>query len=141
MAKELVVDVLVAGTGGAGLTAAVTARCAGLDVLVVEKDAVFGGTTATSGGVLWVPGNRHSAEMQRQTGLADDRERARAYLLGEGGNYVEPERIEAFLDAAPRMVDFLEEQTQVRFYGMDYPDYHSSSCWAYSGCFRQGVKV
>ena len=127
MAKELVVDVLVAGTGAAGLTAAVTARRAGLDVLVVEKDTKFGGTTAASGGVLWAPGNRHSADIQRETGMTDDRDNARAYILGEAGNYAEPDRIEAFLDAAPRMVDFLEEHSQVRFYGMNYPDYHSES--------------
>ena len=121
------VDVLIAGTGAAGLTAAVTARRAGLDVLVVEKEAVFGGTTATSGGVLWVPGNHHSPAMQRATGQSDDIESARAYLVEETGNYIEPDRVEAYLDTAPRMVRFLEENSHVRFYGMDYPDYHSES--------------
>ncbi|KMS50547.1 3-oxosteroid 1-dehydrogenase [Novosphingobium barchaimii LL02] len=121
------VDVLIAGSGAAGLTAAVTARRAGLDVLVVEKEAVFGGTTATSGGVLWVPGNHYSPAMQRATGQNDDIENARAYLIEETGNYIEPDRVEAYLDTAPRMVRFLEEKSHVRFYGMDYPDYHSES--------------
>jgi succinate dehydrogenase/fumarate reductase flavoprotein subunit len=121
------VDVLIAGSGAAGLTAAVTARRAGLDVLVVEKEAVFGGTTATSGGVLWVPGNHYSAAMQHATGESDDIAKARAYLVEETGNYIEPERVEAYLETAPRMVRFLEEQSHVRFYGMDYPDYHSES--------------
>lgn len=121
------VDVLIVGSGAAGLTAAVTARRAGLDVLVVEKEAVFGGTTATSGGVLWVPGNHHSSAMQRTTRQSDDRENARAYLVEETGNYIEPDRVEAYLDVAPRMVRFLEENSHVRFYGMDYPDYHSES--------------
>jgi succinate dehydrogenase/fumarate reductase flavoprotein subunit len=121
------VDVLVAGTGAAGLTAALTARRAGLDVLVVEKEPVFGGTTATSGGVLWVPGNHHSPAMQQATGQRDDVENARAYLIEETGNYIETDRVEAYLDVAPRMVRFLEENSHVRFYGMDYPDYHSES--------------
>lgn len=121
------VDVLVAGTGAAGLTAALTARRAGLDVLVVEKEPVFGGTTATSGGVLWVPGNHHSPAMQQATGRYDDVENARAYLIEETGNYIETDRVEAYLDVAPRMVRFLEENSHVRFYGMDYPDYHSES--------------
>jgi succinate dehydrogenase/fumarate reductase flavoprotein subunit len=125
--ENKVVDVLIAGSGAAGLTAAVTARRAGLDVLVVEKEAVFGGTTATSGGVLWVPGNHYSPAMQRTTGQSDDIANARAYLAEETGNYIEPDRVEAYLDVAPRMVRFLEEQSHVRFYGMDYPDYHSES--------------
>jgi succinate dehydrogenase/fumarate reductase flavoprotein subunit len=65
--------------------------------------------------------------MQRATGQSDDIENARAYLIEETGNYIEPDRVEAYLDTAPRMVRFLEEQSHVRFYGMDYPDYHSES--------------
>ncbi|RVQ64849.1 FAD-dependent oxidoreductase [Croceicoccus ponticola] len=125
--REMTVDLLVAGSGAAGLTAAVTARKAGLDVLIVEKEHVFGGTTATSGGVLWVPGNHHSPAIQKATGERDDIENARAYLIEETGNYIERERVEKYLDVAPRMVTFLEEETEVKFYGMDYPDYHSES--------------
>ena len=51
-------DVLVAGSGAGGLSAAIVMAKAGLDVLVVEKADLFGGTTALSGGVLWIPGNR-----------------------------------------------------------------------------------
>lgn len=125
--REMTVDLLVAGSGAAGLTAAVTARKAGLDVLVVEKEAVFGGTTATSGGVLWVPGNHHSAGVQKATGETDSIDKARAYLIEETGNHIERERVETYLDVAPRMVKFLEDETEVKFYGMDYPDYHSES--------------
>jgi len=124
------VDVLVAGSGAAGLTAAVTARKAGLDVLVVEKAEKFGGTTAFSGGVLWIPGNRHSADVQMQTGVTDSVERARQYLIEECGNYIERDRVEAFLATGPEMVDFLENETHVKFYGMDYPDYHSESAFS-----------
>ncbi|MDR7103791.1 FAD-dependent oxidoreductase [Croceicoccus sp. BE223] len=132
--KTITVDLLVAGSGAAGLTAAVTARLAGLDVLVVEKEAVFGGTTATSGGVLWVPGNHHSPAVQQTTGIADSIDDARAYLIEETGNHIERERVETYLDVAPRMVRFLEDETEVKFYGMDYPDYHSES--AYSSTVR-----
>lgn len=121
------VDVLVIGSGAAGLTAAVTAREAGLDVLVVEKTDKFGGTTAYSGGVLWVPGNRHSPAIQKQTGVADSIDNARSYLIEECGNYIERDRVEAYLETAPKMVEFLEDNTHVKFYGMDYPDYHSES--------------
>ena len=122
-----IVDVLVVGTGAAGLTAAVTARKAGLEVLVVEKSDKFGGTTAYSGGVLWVPGNRHSPGIQQQTGQTDSIDNARAYLAQECGNYIDRDRVEAYLTTAPRMVEFLEDNTHVQFYGMDYPDYHSES--------------
>ena len=57
----LVCDVLVIGSGAGGLSTAVTARKHGLDVVVVEKEEHFGGTTAFSGGVLWIPGNPHAA--------------------------------------------------------------------------------
>ncbi|GGD44563.1 FAD-dependent oxidoreductase [Croceicoccus pelagius] len=132
--RELTVDLLVAGTGASGLTAAVTARKAGLDVLVVEKEAVFGGTTATSGGVLWVPGNHHSVAVQEALGRPDSIDNARAYLIEETGNYIDRDRLETYLDVAPRMVRFLEDETEVKFYGMDYPDYHSES--EHSSCVR-----
>lgn len=68
-------DVLVIGAGAGGLSTAITARKHGLDVVVIEKDSVFGGTTAFSGGVLWIPGNRHA----REAGVKDSREAALTY--------------------------------------------------------------
>lgn len=118
-------DVLVIGTGGAGLTAAITAKKAGLSVLIAEKDAVFGGTTATSGGALWVPGTHHSAELGAKTGEADSREQAQRYLEIEAGQRLDPAKLAAFLDDGPRMIDFLERETHVRFTAMPFPDYHS----------------
>ncbi|MFP3409108.1 FAD-dependent oxidoreductase, partial [Pseudomonas sp. SIMBA_065] len=70
-------DVLVVGAGAGGLATAITAKKHGLDVIVIEKDDCFGGTTAFSGGVLWVPGNRHSAN--------DSPEAAMTYLRNETG--------------------------------------------------------
>ncbi len=123
--KVLQCDVLVVGTGAAGLTAAVSARKGGLDVLIVEKEAVYGGTTATSGGVLWVPGNRHGQAVAAATGVEETPEKARSYLEAEAGNYGEPARIDAYLRYGPAMVDYMEAETEVKFYGMAYPDYHS----------------
>ena len=60
-------DVLVAGSGAGGFAAALTARLAGLDVLMVEKEPLFGGTTAYSAGVIWIPVNSH----QQAAGIAD----------------------------------------------------------------------
>src|SRR4051812_13374165 len=81
-------DVLIIGSGAAGLTAAVTARRQGLDVIVCEKEPVFGGTTAWSGGILWVPCNSH----QVAAGVEDSVELARAYIRREAGNLFNPER-------------------------------------------------
>jgi succinate dehydrogenase/fumarate reductase flavoprotein subunit len=72
-------DVLVAGSGAGGLAAAVTARKAGLDLLVAEKEPVFGGTTALSGGWLWIPNH----PLQKEIGVTDSMEDAATYLLHE----------------------------------------------------------
>lgn len=118
-------DVLVVGSGGAGFTAAITARKAGLDVLMIEKEALLGGTTATSGGMLWIPGNPHSSELARGTSREDAIASARRYVIAEGGNYVDPARLDTYLENGPEMVSFLERETDIKFYGMDYPDYYS----------------
>jgi succinate dehydrogenase/fumarate reductase flavoprotein subunit len=69
-------DVLVIGAGAGGLATAITARKQGLDVIVIEKDAYFGGTTAFSGGVLWIPGNA----LSKAKGITDSREAALTYM-------------------------------------------------------------
>lgn len=112
-------DVVVVGSGGSAFTAAITARKQGLSVLMVEKDPDFGGTTAFSGGVLWIPGNHHSKTMGE-----DSREAALAYITQEAGNYFDRDRVDAFLDNGPEMVAFLERETEARFYPFAYPDYH-----------------
>ncbi|MEC7761991.1 MAG: FAD-dependent oxidoreductase [Pseudomonadota bacterium] len=118
-------DLLVIGTGGAAFTAALAARDQGLDVLMAEKAPVFGGTTATSGGGLWVPGTHHSKSIEAQAGETDDRARAQRYLEIESGQHLDPAKIDAFLDDGPRMIDFLEGKTHVQFMAMPFPDYHS----------------
>jgi succinate dehydrogenase/fumarate reductase flavoprotein subunit len=113
-------DLLVIGSGAGGLSTAVTARKHGLDVLVVEKDSVFGGTTAFSGGVLWIPGN----PVSRRANQKDSREAARTYLAAETGSAFDAAAVDAFLDNGPKMVDWFERETSVKFVPTLYPDYH-----------------
>ncbi len=112
-------DVLVVGSGAGGLTTAITARKHGLDVLVVEKAPVFGGTTAFSGGVLWIPGNPHCPAAKQDT-----REAAREYLRNETGSHFDAEAVDAFLEFGPKAVEWLERETSVKFVPTLYPDYH-----------------
>lgn len=104
-------DLLVIGSGAAGLSAAVTAAHHGLRVIVAEKDMVLGGTTAWSGGWIWAPGNPVCA----RAGTRDSRDAAEIYLRAVLGAYFHPQRIRAFLTWAPRMVAFFETQTALAF--------------------------
>jgi succinate dehydrogenase/fumarate reductase flavoprotein subunit len=114
-------DVLVAGSGAGGLAAAVTARKAGLEVLVAEKESVFGGTTALSGGWLWIPNH----PMQKDIGVADSMQDAATYLLHEAGEKYDAERVDAFLRAGPKMVEYFTRETAVQFDASAvFPDYH-----------------
>lgn len=122
LSQDLTCDVLVIGSGAGGLSTAVTAKKHGLDVVVVEKDEVFGGTTAFSGGVLWIPGNGRAKQDSRES-----RDRAKEYLKSETGNFYQDEQIEAFLDTGPRMLDWFEAETAVRFVPTLYPDYHPTA--------------
>ncbi len=113
-------DVLVIGSGAGGLSTAITARKAGLDVIVAEKEPLFGGTTAFSGGVLWVPGSPYG----RKQNPHDTREAARDYLKRETGEFFDAAAVDAFLDHAPAMVEWFERETSVKFVPTLYPDYH-----------------
>lgn len=113
-------DVVVVGSGAAGLAAAVTAGLRGLSALVVEKTELYGGSTALSGGAIWVPDNFHLDA----AGLGDTREKARAYLDATVGDRVPAERTDAYLDQGPRMVREFHDRTDVRFmYTPGYADY------------------
>jgi succinate dehydrogenase/fumarate reductase flavoprotein subunit len=118
--RNRVCDVLIVGSGAGGLSTAITAKKGGLDVVIIEKEAFFGGTTAYSGGVLWIPGNPHA----RKAGINDTREAAVTYLRNETGNYFSEKAIEAFLDQGPRMLEFFERETEAKFLLSGYPDYH-----------------
>ena len=128
--EKLECDVLVIGSGAGGFAAAITARKLGLDVLMIEKEACFGGTTALSGGWLWIP----CSPPAQRAGIADSRDAARAYLKAEVGASYDPARIDAFLENGPRMVSFFERETAVAFLlGRDYPDYHPEQPGALPG--------
>jgi succinate dehydrogenase/fumarate reductase flavoprotein subunit len=115
------VDVLVFGSGAAGMTAALVAANEGMSVLLCEKTSLIGGTTATSGGTIWVPGSSQS----KSTARPSDIESARRYLDDEVGNYSSPELRNAFLAAGGETLDYLEKNTDVKFKANDpYPDYH-----------------
>src|SRR5262245_57254435 len=102
-AQEPEFDVVVAGSGAAGLTAALAAARQGLSVVVVEKTAYFGGSTARSGGGLWVPGNA----VLRRAGVRDTPEQASQYLAHVAGDSVDPSRQRALLEFGPAMLDMI----------------------------------
>jgi len=114
-------DALVIGSGAAGMATAIVANHFGSDVLVVEKEAVFGGTTARSGGWLWVPLNPLALE----AGVSDSLASVRSYIEHQSGNHFDEARVAAFLENAGPMVGFLAANTAVKFiFGKGYPDYH-----------------
>lgn len=117
-------DVLVAGSGCSGMSAAITARSRGLDVLIVEKELRFGGTTARSGGWLWIPGT----SLAKAYGIEEAPEQARTYLRHEAGNNYDAARVDAFLSAGPEAVDFFTTKTALRFdMPLVFPDYHAET--------------
>lgn len=117
-------DVLVAGSGASGMSAAITARYRGLDVLIVEKQPRFGGTTARSGGWLWIPGT----SLAKAYGIEEAPEQARTYLRHEAGNNFDAARVDAFLSAGPEAVDFFTTRTALRFdMPLVFPDYHAEA--------------
>ncbi|MPZ84743.1 MAG: 3-oxosteroid 1-dehydrogenase [Actinophytocola sp.] len=114
-------DVVVVGAGAAGMTAALTAARHGLDTVLVEKADRFGGSTARSGGGVWIPNN----DVLREAGVEDTPEQAAEYLAHIVGDVVEPELRQAFLAAGPEMVRFVLEHTPLRMRWVPgYSDYY-----------------
>ena len=115
------VDVVVVGTGAAGLSAALAARVSGARVLVVEKSEVAGGTTAMSGGCIWIPGHHYMADL----GVSDSREAAMEYIRAvspDGWHNLEEPLWAAFVDRAPEMLKFVEAHSPARFKPNRDPD-------------------
>ena len=129
-------DVVVVGSGAAGLAAAVSAAATGAAVVLVEKADRIGGTTAKSGGVFWVPGNRH----QTALGIHEDRDLVLRYISrvsapdryddavpGYGLNQWERDLLSAYVDDCPAVLDALEDLGVLHSTlaaGGDFPDYH-----------------
>jgi len=116
------VDFVVVGSGCGGLTAALTADAHGLDTLIIEKAGVYGGSTALSGGNIWIPNN----PTLRRVGLADSRADVRSYLDAVVGDRVPGANIDAFIDNGPPAMEFLEHASSyLRFqWCTGYSDYH-----------------
>ncbi len=114
-------DAVIVGSGAAGLTAAVTAARRGAKVLVLEKTAFFGGTTAISGGGIWIPGNHHA----EAAGLPDPPGAARRYIENLVPDGLRLDVLDSYLQAGPEMLRFLEKETEVVFALADHsPDWH-----------------
>jgi len=118
---DLEADVVVLGSGGAALTAAISAYDFGArDVIILEKTGMVGGTTAMSGGMLWIPNNHH----QREAGIEESDEDIVTYLDTLAPNALDPETLGAFMESGPEMIRYFADKTPVRFHAfLDFPDY------------------
>lgn len=112
-------DVVIAGSGAAGLTTAVRAASSGSSVLVLEKSRLLGGTSAVGGGVVWAPCNH----LMSASGFPDSEAGARAYLASGSAGRMSNEEIDRYIASAPRAVRFLTD-VGVRMHPLDRPDYH-----------------
>ncbi|MDE2932963.1 MAG: FAD-dependent oxidoreductase [Chloroflexota bacterium] len=118
---DLEVDVAVLGSGASATTAAILAADNGAEVALLERAETVGGTTALSGGVLWLPNNHHMAE----AGIEDSREDALAYLNSLSLGMMDDELVETLIDTGPEMLRYMEENTPVSLHVFEgYPDYH-----------------
>lgn len=126
---DIETDLLVAGAGPGGMTAALVAAIEGLDVVVCEKAEQVGGTGATSAGTLWIPGNRPS----REAGFADSPEEAAKYLDALIGDDDASGHRRAYLKDGPDVIDYLMDKTDVQFLPCGlHPDYRNNVAGAAS---------
>lgn len=114
-------DIVIVGSGAAGLTAALTAAKNGLRAVVIEKAPHYGGSTARSGGGVWIPNN----EVLNSAGVDDTPDKARTYLHSIIGDTVAPERIDTYIDRGPEMLSFVLANSPLELCWVpDYSDYY-----------------
>lgn len=118
---DLEADAVILGSGGAALTAAIAAHDFGAQqVVILEKSGMVGGTTAMSGGMLWIPNNPY----QQAAGIEDSDEDIVAYLDALAPGALDPETLAAFMESGPELIRYLTDKTPVRFHAYaDFPDY------------------
>jgi 3-oxosteroid 1-dehydrogenase len=121
LAWDKEVDILIVGSGAGALLAAVLAATRHANVLVIEKCAEYGGTSATSGGGIWIP-NSHLAAA---AGQQDSPEEAFQYIRALSAANVPDANIRAYVRSAPQMLRWLESHTSIRYQSLPYPDYHA----------------
>src|ERR1700693_5757396 len=123
-------DVVVIGAGAGGMTAAAVAAAEGMSVLLVEKTEFVGGTTAWSGGMIWIPVN---AKM-KQAGMDDSLSGAASYLASPVPEAENADLRETFLARGPEAIEYLEANTEVRLQPVKiYPDYYPDRPGATTG--------
>jgi 3-oxosteroid 1-dehydrogenase len=117
------VDVVVVGSGNGGMTAALCCYEMGCkDVLTIEKSDLYGGTSSTSGGGVWIPNNRYAKEAGANDSAAD----AAEYLKNTIPDYVPEDMVATYLEEGPKMIDFMHERTRMRYENLSmYPDYYT----------------
>ena len=123
-------DVVVIGAGAGGMTAAAVAAAEGLSVLLIEKTEFIGGTTAWSGGMVWIPVNAR----MKHAGIDDSLSDAADYLASTVPETENADLRDAFLARGPEAVEYLEANTEVRLQPVKtYPDYYPEKPGATAG--------
>lgn len=117
------VDVVVVGSGAGGMLSALVAAKNRAEVLVVEKDRLWGGTSATSGGGIWIPGS----DQARAAGFEDNLDDAFRYVRALSADNVPDENIRAYVDNAAAMLRWVTANTKVVYTAQPYPDYHAEN--------------
>lgn len=117
---DMYADVVVVGSGGSGFMAAIAAHDSGARTVILERSDKVGGTTAVSGGALWIPLNKHMETL----GISDSREEALAYCKKLTDCRAADSLVEKFVDTGHQVLDYIETHTPVRYAAMTMPDYH-----------------
>lgn len=117
------VDILVVGSGAGGMMAAMTGAQNGRNVLLVEKEALWGGTSATSGGGIWIV----NSDTAKEVGFEDNVEDGFRYCRALSADNVPDANIRAYVEHSAEMLRYLQEHTDVRYFAAPYPDYHAEN--------------